>query len=366
MKINNTWFAALLALACLPLATARAAQPELNIYNWVDYLPPQVLKDFQAQTGIKVNYDVFDSPHTLEAKVLTGTSGYDLVFPNSVQVAKFIQAGAIQKLDRAQLPNWQHLDPGIMHNLERVDPANQYAVPYLWGTTLIGYNADKVRQALGADARLDSWDLVFKEENISKLQGCGVAMIDAPEELLPIALHYLGLDPSSGNPEDYKKAEALLLKVRPHIRYFNSAKLASDLANGDVCVVVAWSAAVLQAQGMAADAKKGNDIRMLLPREGTLMWADTMAIPKGAKHAAEAQKFIDFLLQPKVIAQVSNLIGYPNPNRDATAEINPELLKNQAMFIPQEQRGNLFTLAPVPMRIERDMTRSWTRIKSGT
>lgn len=366
MKIDKKWFAALLVSTCMPLVTASAGQREVNIYNWVDYLPAQVIKDFEKQTGIKVNYDVFDSPHTLESKLLTGTSGYDLVFPNSVQVAKFIQADAIQKLDRQELPNWQHLDPGIMHNLERVDPANQYAVPYLWGTTLIGYNNDKVRKALGADAQLDSWDLLFKPENIAKLQSCGVAMIDSPEELLPIALHYLGLDPSSGKPEDYQKAEALLLKIRPYIRYFNSAKLAADLANGDVCIVVGWSAAVLQAQGMAADAKNGNDIRMLLPREGTLMWADTMTVPKGAKHPQEAQAFINYLLDPKVIVQVSNIIGYPNPNREAQDNVNPDLLKNRAMFIPADQRANLFTLSPVPLRIERVMTRSWTKIRSGT
>lgn len=366
MKLDKKWFAALLLCASLPFTPASAAQREVNIYNWVDYLPAQVIKDFETQTGIKVNYDVFDSPHTLESKMLTGTSGYDLVFPNTVQIAKFIQAGAIQKLDRQQLPNWPHLDAGIMHNLERVDPGNQYAVPYLWGTTLIGYNAEKVRKALGAAAKLDSWDLLFKPENISKLQSCGVAFLDAPEELLPIALHYLGLDPSSRNPNDYQKAEALLLKIRPFIRYFNSAKLASDLANGDVCIVVGWSAAVLQAQAMATSAKNGNDIRMLLPREGTLMWADTMAVPKGAKHPEEAQAFINYLLDPRVIVQVSNIIGYPNPNRDAQDTVAPELQQNHAMFIPADQRGNLFTLSPVPISIERTMTRSWTKIKSGT
>jgi putrescine transport system substrate-binding protein len=369
MTFEKKWFAALLVSCCMPLATVSAAsapQREVNIYNWVDYLPLQLIKDFESQTSIKVNYDVFDSPHTLESKMLTGTSGYDLVFPNTVQITKFIQAGAITKLDRQQLPNWQHLDAGIMHNMERVDPGNQYAVPYLWGTTLIGYNADKVHKALGDGVKLDSWDLLFKPENISKLQACGVAFLDAPEELLPIALHYLGLDPSSHNPADYQKAEDLLLKVRPYISYFNSAKLASDLANGDVCIAVGWSAAVLQAQGLAADAHNGNDIRMLLPREGTLMWADTMAIPKGAKHPEEAQAFINFLLDPKVIVQASNLIGYPNPNRDAQDTVNPELLKNQAMFIPADQRGNLFTLSPVPMNIERAITRSWSKIKSGT
>ncbi|MDE1167737.1 MAG: polyamine ABC transporter substrate-binding protein [Pseudomonas sp.] len=365
MNIIHRVFAVLLALSCLCGGGAFAAEREVNIYNWVDYLPAQVIKDFESKTGIKVNYDVFDSPHTLEAKILTGTSGYDVVFPNSIQIAKFIDAQAIQKLDRSQLPNWQHLDPGIMKNLERVDPANQYAVPYLWGTTLIGYNADKVKAALGEGAKLDSWDLLFKEENIAKLQSCGVAFLDAPEELLPIVMHYLGLDPSSQNKADYQKAEALLLKIRPYIRYFNSAKLASDLANGDVCIAVGWSAAVLQAQMMAASTSKGNDIRMLLPREGTLMWADTMAIPKGAQHPQEALAFINYLLDPAVIAQVSNVIGYPNPNKDAQAAITPELLKNTALFIPEEQRANLFSLAPVPMDIERLMTRIWTRIKSG-
>lgn len=366
MKIINRLFAALLLILGLPITGVMAAEREVNIYNWVDYLPEQVIKDFQSTTGIKVNYDVFDSSHTLETKMFTGTSGYDVIFPNSIQVAKFIDAKALTPLDRAQLPNWPHLAPDIMKNLERVDPGNQYAVPYLWGTTLIGYNAEKVKKALGDNVPLDSWDILFKEENIAKLQSCGVAVLDAPEEVLPIVLQYLGLNPSSKSKADYQKAEAVLLKMRPYIRYFGSAKLASDLANGDLCIAIGWSGAVLQAQGLAASSNSGSDIRMLLPREGTLMWADTMAVPKGAKHPQEALAFINYLLDPAVIAQVSNIIGYPNPNKDAEGLLNPELLKNKAMFIPQDQRAHLFSLAPVPVDTERLMTRIWTRIKTGT
>ncbi|OPA91651.1 spermidine/putrescine ABC transporter substrate-binding protein PotF [Pseudomonas fluorescens] len=366
MKIINSVFATLLLILCLPINLVSAAQREVSIYNWVDYLPEQVIKDFESKTGIKVNYDVFDSSYTLETKMLTGTSGYDVIFPNSIQVAKFISAQSLTPLDRQALPNASHLAPDIMKNLEHVDPGNRYAVPYLWGTTLIGYNADKVKAALGDNVQLDSWDVLFKEENIAKLQSCGVAVLDAPEEVLPIVMHYLGLDPSSKSKADYEKAEAVLLKIRPYVRYFNSAKLAADLASGDICIAIGWSGAILQAQGLAASYNKGNDIRMLLPKEGTLMWADTMAIPKGARHPEEALAFINYLLDPAVIAQVSNIIGYPNPNKDAESRVNPDLLKNKAMFIPVEQRAHLFSLAPVPVSTERLMTRIWTRIKTGT
>ena len=216
------------------LATASQAQTpekqrELRVYNWADYMLPAVPKEFQEKSGIKLTWDIFDTNEGLEAKLLTGNSGYDLVVPTNTFLENEIKAGVFQKLDKSKLPNWQHLDPGLLQLMTANDPGNQYAVPYMYGTVLIGFNPDKVKAVLDADAPVDSWDLIFKEENISKLKQCGVAMLDSPGEILPIALHYLGLDPNSTKPDDYKKATELMLKIRPHVAYFHSAKYMTDI-----------------------------------------------------------------------------------------------------------------------------------------
>src|SRR5690606_1620666 len=218
---------------------------------WFDYITPETLTKFKQDSGIKLTYDIFDTNEALEAKLLTGNSGYDLVVPSNVFLAKQIEAGVFQKLDRSKLPNWQHLDPQLMKLIEANDRGNQYAVPYMYGTVLIGFNPAKVKAALGDDAPLDSWDLIFKEENIAKLQQCGVALLDSPSEILPLALHYLGLPPNSKEPADYAKAEQLLSKIRPHVRYFHSSKYMSDIANGEICVAVGYSGSFSQAANNA-------------------------------------------------------------------------------------------------------------------
>ena len=235
-----------------------AEERTVRIYNWIEYLPPEVLKSFQEETGIRPIYDVFDSAETMESKLLTGNSGYDVVFPGTANLGHLITAGAVQPLDRAQLPNWQHLDPEFMKSLEAVgDTGNRYAVPYLWGTTLIGYNVDKVRKALGPDVQMNSWDIIFKEENLAKLASCGVGFLDAGNEILPIALHYKGLDPNSQKREDYVQAQAVMMKIRPYVTYFNSSRYGMDLANGDICVGVGWSGGVALAARLADAAGKG-------------------------------------------------------------------------------------------------------------
>lgn len=363
--MKKTFLRAALAGVTLLASGLSAAQPTVRIYNWIEYLPPQILKDFERDTGIRPVYDVFDSVETLESKLLTGNSGYDVVFPGTSNIGKLIQAGAVQPLDRDKLPNWKHLDPAFMTSLEAVgDSGNRFTVPYLWGTTLIGYNVDKVRQALGADVKLDSWDIIFKPENLSRLAGCGVGFLDAAGEILPIALQYQGLDPNSENPADYKKAQALMLQARPNISYFNSSRYGMDLANGDICAAVGWSGGIALARSLANAAGKGVNVAMALPKEGAPMWADVMAVPVNAPNVEQAHAFIDYILRPEVIAQISNTIGYPNPNKDATQLVDEAIRNDPNMYIQEPARSTLYALKPLANSVERVRTRTWTTIKS--
>lgn len=355
------------ALCGLTLAgTAQAADRELKVYNWFDYITPETLTQFKQDSGIKLTYDIFDTNEALEAKLLTGNSGYDLVVPSNVFLAKQVEAGVFQKLDRSKLPNWQHLDPQLMKLIEANDPGNQYAVPYMYGTVLIGFNPDKVKAALGDNAPVDSWDLIFKEENIAKLKDCGVALLDSPSEILPLALHYLGLPPNSTEPGDYAKAEQLLSKIRPHVRYFHSSKYMSDIANGEICVAVGYSGSFSQAANNAKQANNGVTVDMRLPKEGAPIWFDMMAIPKDAKNIDEAHAFINYLLQPQVIAPISDFVGYPNPNKDATALVAESIRNNPNLYPTAEAMQKLYTLEPLPRAAERARTRAWSKIKTGS
>lgn len=353
------------AVSMLIAGVCAAEQRTVRIYNWIEYLPPEVLKDFETETGIQPVLDVFDSVETLESKLLTGNSGYDVVFPGSSNIGKLIVAGAFEPLERGKLPNWQHLDAQFMTTLEAVgDEGNRFVVPYLWGTTLIGYNVDKVQQALGADVAMDSWDVIFKEENLSRLAGCGVGFLDAPSEIVPIALHYLGLPANSQNRADYKQAESLMLKIRPYITYFNSSRYGMDIANGDICVAVGWSGGFVLAKQLAAAAGKGVKVELALPKEGAPMWSDVMAVPAKAPHAEEAHAFINYILRPDVIARISNQIGYPTPNKDAVELVAAEIRSDQSLYASDTARKTLFPLAPLPMSIDRVRTRIWSTIKS--
>ena len=344
---------------------AHAEEKTLRVYNWFDYITPKALEDFKAQNPtIKLVYDIFDTNEALEAKLLTGNSGYDVVVPSNVFLAKQIEAGVFQPLDRSRLPNWNHLDPKLMKLLEANDPGNKFAVPYMYGTILIGFNPDKVKAALGADAPVDSWDLIFKEENISKLKQCGVALLDSPSEILPLALHYLGLDPNSQNPADYEKAKELMLKVRPYVTYFNSAKYMTDIANGDICVAIGYSGSFYQFGNRAKEAGNGVVVDWRLPKEGAPIWFDTFAIPKSAKNVAEAHEFLNTLLDPKVIAPISDFLGYPNANKDSMALINKEITGNPNLTPTPEALKNLYVVQPLPQKLERVRTRVWTSIKS--
>ncbi|MCP1640516.1 putrescine transport system substrate-binding protein [Pseudomonas citronellolis] len=355
----------LASLSLLACAVAQADDKLVRFYNWSDYMGPDTLKDFQKDSGIKVQYDVFDTNEMLEAKLLSGHSGYDLVVPSSQFLTKQIKAGVYQPLDRSKLPNWSHLDPRLMQRLEAADPGNKYAVPYMWGTVGIGYNADKVKAALGADAPVDSWDLVFKPQNLAKLHDCGVAFLDAPVKIIPQALHYLGLDPNSHNPDDYRKASALLQKLAPSVTYFHSSRYPTDLANGDICVAIGYSGDVMQAQSRAKEAGKHIDIRYVIPREGANLWFDMLAIPRDAQNPAGALALVNYLLQPQVIAPVSDYVGYANPNKDATALLDPKVRDNPGIYPSDAVIDKLFVSTDLPPNIQRVITREWTRIKTG-
>ncbi|EPL14833.1 polyamine ABC transporter substrate-binding protein [Pseudomonas sp. CF161] len=355
---------ALLVGAGLTLAVSVQAAPTVHIYNWSDYIGQSTLADFEKATGIKPVYDVFDSNETLEGKLLAGHTGYDVVVPSNHFLGKQIKAGAFQKLDKAQLSNYSNLDPVLLKRLEKNDPGNQYAVPYLWGTNGIGYNVEKVKAALGVD-KIDSWAMLFEPENIKKLSGCGVAFLDSADEMLPAVLNYMGLSPNSQNPEDYKKAEAKLLAVRPYVTYFNSSKYISDLANGEICVAAGFSGDVFQAKARAAEAGKGVEIAYVIPKEGGNLWFDMLAIPRDAGNVKEAHAFINYLLKPEVIAQVSDAVGYANPNPKAGELMDQAVRTDEAVYPAQAIVDKLYVNSELPPKIQRLMTRSWTKVKSG-
>ena len=355
---------ALLVGAGLTLAVSVQAAGTVHIYNWSDYIGETTLADFQKETGIKPVYDVFDSNETLEGKLLAGRTGYDVVVPSNHFLGKQIKAGAFQKLDKSKLTHYANLDPVLLKRLEKNDPGNQYAVPYLWGTNGIGYNVEKVKAALGVD-KIDSWAVLFEPENIKKLSGCGVAFLDSADEMLPAMLNYMGLSPNSEDPEDYKKAEAKLLAIRPYVTYFNSSKYISDLANGEICVAAGFSGDVFQAKARATEAGKGIDIAYVIPKEGGNLWFDMLAIPRDATNVKEAHAFINYLLKPEVIAKVSDSVGYANPNPKAGELMDQAVRTDEAVYPTQAVVDKLYVNSELPPKIQRLMTRSWTKIKSG-
>jgi len=350
-----------------PAAAATAGDEEkvLNIYNWSDYIGENTIKNFEKETGIKVTYDVFDSNELLEAKLVSGNTGYDLVVPSLQYLSRQVQAGVFQELDKSQFKNYGNLDPVIMARIAKLDPGNAHAVNWLWGTTGIGYNAAKVKAALGDNAPVNSWDIVFKPEYISKLKGCGVAVLDTPGELVPIALNYLGEEPNSVDPAVIAKGEALLAKVRPYITEFNSSEYINELANGDICLAVGWSGDVFQAASRAKDAKNGIEVKFNIPKEGAPMWFDMMAIPKDAKHPKNAHLFLDYIMRPDVMAGISNYVAYANANKASTALVDKAILDNPNVYPPADVMAKLFTFAVLPPDVDRIYTRLWTKLKTG-
>ncbi|MGK0410784.1 MAG: putrescine transport system substrate-binding protein [Shewanella psychromarinicola] len=346
-------------------STAIQAEEVVKMYNWSDYIAEDTLANFEKETGIRVIYDVFDSNEVLEAKLLSGHSGYDIVVPSNHFLAKQVKAGAFQKLDRAKLTNYANLKPDLMKQLQKADPDNEHAIPYLWGTNGIGYNIDKVKAVLGEDAPFDSLELIFNPKYAEKIASCGFSMLDSADDMLPQALIYLGLDPNSKNPADYQKAAEVLEKVRPYITYFHSSRYISDLANGDICVAFGFSGDVFQAAARADEAGNGNKIGYSIPKEGANLWFDMLAIPKDATNVDNAHKLINYLLRPEVIAPISNYVAYANPNVPAQALVDEAIRNDPAIYPPQSVIDKLYIGDIRPLKIQRVVTRAWTKVKSG-
>ena len=353
------------ALAALSTGLATAQDKVVNVYNWSDYIHEEILAEFEAETGIKVIYDVYDSNEVLETKLLAGGSGYDVVVPTGDFMQRQIAAGVYQKLDKSKLPNREHMWPRITELTSRYDPGNAYSINYMWGTTGIGYNVDAVRERLGTD-RVTSWDVVFDPEIIAKFADCGVYMLDTPSELFPAAQNYLGLDPASQDPEDIRKAAALIDSVRQSVQQFHSSAYIDALANGDICLAVGWSGDVLQARDRAAEADNGVVVDYAIPEEGAQMWFDQMAIPADAPHPENAHAFLNYLMRPEVIAKASNYVYFANGNKASQDYLNEDVIGDPAIYPSGETVEKLWVIDPYPPQVQRLVTREWTRIKTGS
>ncbi|WJV65360.1 spermidine/putrescine ABC transporter substrate-binding protein PotF [Pectobacteriaceae bacterium CE70] len=364
---RKKWLSGVVVSVLMAASVAASAEEKtLHVYNWSDYIAPDTLENFQKETGIKVVYDVFDSNEVLEGKLMAGSTGFDLVVPSASFMERQLSAGVFQLLDKSKLPNYKNLDPELMKLIEPHDPGHKYAVPYLWATTGIGYNIDKVKAVLGKDAPVNSWDLVLKPENLAKLKSCGVSFLDAPEEIFATVLNYQGKDPNSTIASDYtQSATDLLLKLRPSIRYFHSSQYINDLANGDICVAIGWAGDVMQAANRAKEAKNGVNIGYSIPKEGALAFFDVFAMPADAKNVDSAYKFLNYLLEPKVIANISNHVFYANVNKESLPFVNDAVRNNPGIYPPADVRAKLFTLKVQSPKIDRVRTRAWTKVKSG-
>ena len=355
-------------LSCLLFAatTIQADDKVLHVYNWSDYIAPDTLENFQAATGIKVTYDVYDSNEVMEAKLLAGGSGYDVVFPTAQPFAeRQIKAGLYRKLDMSKLGNYGNLDPAILKALQTPDPGNTHVVPYMWGTSGIGYNVDKVKALLGDNMPTDSWALIFDPAIASKLAACGISVMDDEMEGMSAALLYLGKDPNTTDPKDFEAAVELFKKVRPYIKYFHSSQYINDLANGDLCVAHGYSGDVLQARDRADEAGSNVHVAYTVPKEGAILWIDVMAIPSDAPHPDNAYAFINYLLKPDVIAAISNEVAYANANQAATGLVDEAVRNDPGVYPPQDVKERLVTIGTLPDKVQRLKVRAWTRIKSG-
>ncbi|MDE1166101.1 MAG: polyamine ABC transporter substrate-binding protein [Pseudomonas sp.] len=363
----NTFGRTLLAVSFLGLFTtaAQADDQVLRVYNWSDYIAPDTVKKFEAETGIRVVYDLFDSNETLEARLLAGKSGYDIVVPSNSFLAKQIKAGVYQPLDKSKLPNWKNLNTTLLNNVAASDPGNAHAFPYMWGSIGIGYNPDKVKAVLGKDAPVNSWDLLFKPENAAKLKSCGISFLDSPTEMLPVALHYLGYPVNSQDKKQIAEAEGLFMKIRPYVAYFHSSKYISDLANGNICVAVGYSGDIYQAKARAQEVGGKTHIEYSIPKEGAGSFYDMVAIPRDAGNVEGAYKFMNFLMRPEIMAEITNSVGYSNANAAATPLVDEAIRDDPGSYPPQDVLATLYAVPDLPISIQRYMTRSWTRVKLG-
>ncbi len=353
------------SLAAATFAFAAQAQERVvNVLNWSDYIDDSLIAEFTEKTGIRVVYDVFDSNEILETRLLAGGSGYDVVVPTGSFLSRQIQAGVFQKLQKDKLPNLSNMWDVVTTRTDKYDPSGEYSINYMWGTVGIGYNVQKVAEILGTE-KIDSWDVLFKPENAEKFASCGIYMLDSPSDIIPIVLNYLGFDPNSHEPDEIAKAEELLLSIRPSIRKFHSSEYINALANGDICLAVGWSGDVLQSRDRAAEADQGVTVAYVAPKEGTQMWFDQMAIPADAPNVDEAHEFLNFIMEPEVIAKATNYVYFANGNLASQDFIDDEVINDPAIYPDKDALETLFTHIPYDSRTQRVVTRSWTKVVTG-
>jgi putrescine transport system substrate-binding protein len=353
---------AIAALTSLPLA---ASADSINVFNWSDYIAPDTIEKFTAATGITVNYDVYDSNETLEARMLAGSSGFDVVVPTSDYLQRQIAAGVYQPLDMSKLPNMANMDPDLMALAAAFDEGNAHSSIYLWGTTGLGFNKQAVAERMGEDYVVDSWSLVFDPEIAGKFADCGIAWLDTPKELVPPAMKYLGLDPTSTAAEDFEKAGTLLEAVRPTVRYLHSSQYISDLANGEICLAVGWSGDILQAATRAEETEQPFEVGYAIPNEGAHLWFDMMAIPVDAPNPEGAHAFINFMMDAQIAADLTNYVQYPNGNAASTPLVDEEVVSDPTIYPTAEAKAGFWTLKPYDNAAERASTRLWTRLRTG-
>ncbi len=356
----------IMSSAVAALAATGAVAEEVRVYNWSDYIDEALLEKFEAETGIDLIYDVFDSNEVLETKMLAGGSGYDVVVPSGTFLQRQIAAGAFQKLDPSKLPNLENMWDTVEARTLQYDPDNAYSINYMWGTTGIGANLGKVQELLGADAPVGSLSLIFEPSSMEKLAECGVHFLDAPTEMIPAALKYIGEDPDSHDPDVIAKAEEVLMAVRPYVQKFHSSEYINALANGDICVAFGWSGDILQARDRAAEADNGVEIVYNAPSEGALMWFDQMAIPTDAPNPDAAHVFLNFIMDAQNMADASNYVYYANGNEASMPLLAEDVIGDPAIYPDEATLENLYTTTPYPAKVQRVVTRLWTRIKSGT
>jgi putrescine transport system substrate-binding protein len=361
----------LAASAALLFAGGALAQDKVvNVYNWSDYIDPSVLESFTKDTGIKVVYDTMDSNDVLETKLYAGNTGYDVVVPSGLNLKREIAAGVLQPLDKSKIPNLQYVWDRIAKTLEAFDPGNQYAVNYMWGTTGIGYNVAKAKAIMG-DAPMNTWDVVFKPENLAKFASCGVYFLDSPDDIMPSAARFLGINPDSKDPKDIAKIATVLSSVNKYVKKYHSSEYINAIANGDICLVVGWSGDIIQAKNRAIDAHTKSpdkplvDIAFAIPKEGALMWFDSMAIPKDAPHVDNALAFINYMNKPEIAAKNSNFLSYANGNKESQKSITPDILNDTSIYPDEATMANLFITTPADAKIQKLWTRTWTKIKTG-
>jgi putrescine transport system substrate-binding protein len=352
------------ALLMLP-PPAGAEERIVNFYNWSSYMAPGVLDDFTRETGIKVVYDTFDANETLETRLLAGKSGYDVVVPTAYFLQRQIKAGVFQKLDKSKLPNLANAWPVVTERLATYDPGNQYGVNYMWGTTGIGYNIKVAAGILGPSTKIDSWDIVFRPENLAKFRDCGVHMLDSPDDIFPAALNYLGLDPNSTKQADLEKAADVVSKIRPFVRKFHSSEYLSALATGEICLVVGWSGDIMQARSRAAEAKSGIAIGYTIPKEGAQMFFDNLAIPADAKNVNEAYELINFLYRPAIAARNSDFLSYANGNLASQKLLDPKIRDDKDIYPDDAMQAKLFVITARDPATQRIINRLWTKVKTG-